>query len=172
MKRIYLLAALAFIGATHAQENDLQFIENVAVLTTVDGFTDESELLFLIATAGETVDENVPARNISIKCKNGAMEAMMFEFDVYLNNGEYGDFQYRLDGGEVKASERWQSDNSVLLFVSPGGPTDASEVVRDILSGTDLLVRAIGYDGGSDDARYDLTNLKSVMSQIGCSYPQ
>jgi hypothetical protein len=172
MKTILCLLIVALAGTVSAQEEDLQFIDNVAVLQTVDGFTDENTQLFVIAPIGETVTANVPDRSLSIACTNGAMDAMIFGFDIYLNSGELGTFERRLDGGEVKTTEEWQSDSSVTLFATAEGLATDREDIKDILSGTELLVRATGFDGDTDNAEFNLTSLKSVMSQIGCSQPQ
>ncbi len=174
MRTVLCFLAITLFGTSFAQESEIQIVENVAVISRMDGFTDESTLIFIMPTVGVTVSETgaLPDRYIQLECTNGAMDGISFQFDIYLNSGELGAFQYRLDGGEVQASEEWQSDSQVTLFVSPGELSDNSEDIKDILGGTEILVRATAFDGDIDDARFNLTGLKSAMSQVGCSYPQ
>jgi hypothetical protein len=99
------------------------------------------------------------------------MSSLNFKFDIYLNDKEFGKFEYRLDGGETKEVSAFQSDDKVNFSVSESSSINNSPLVAKILGSTNIVVRATGYDGDTDSAKYELTNLKAVISQVGCSHP-
>lgn len=98
------------------------------------------------------------------------MTGLAFRFDQYLNNGDVGQLEYRVDRGTTVSTRLWQKDNTTYIFNSPGEPTDDSPHLKTILAGNRVAVRATSYDGDTDQAQYDIANLLSVVSQYGCSF--
>src|SRR5690606_38631571 len=94
---------LLFLVSTFTlAQTEYELRGEVAVGRELDLFTDEETWAFTIGADGDPIRSLtfVPARALTTLCEDGAVTAMMFTFDEYLNSGDYGPFEYRVDSGE------------------------------------------------------------------------
>lgn len=103
---------------------------------------------------------------MTVNCVNGVATGIYFFFDTYLNNGDYGKFEFRVDGGELVVIQAFQSDELVFLQNRPG--VSGLSAITAILEGSTVAVRATAYDFDTDQAQYAPGNLVNVMGKEGC----
>lgn len=144
---------------------DINVINNITVMKAVNLSINENQVTFMVPEKGFIQSPYyVNDRNLAVYCVNGSFNALLLDFDVYLNSGEYGKLEYRVDDGEVKEIQAFQNDKMVMI-------ADHALANTIAFSGTNLAVRATAYNGDKDTAEFNLTNLKPVMNQVGCSLP-
>lgn len=162
---VLLLSALAFA------QTEQRMVHNVLIISKTDAFTDDSVNMFVQSPIGApSPQDSVANRYVKVECTNGAMDGVMFVFDQYLNNGDLGEFEYRVDHGDVVSGQFWQKDDAVYVFNNPGELGDNTADLHAIFAGDNIAVRATAYDGDTDQAQYDIANLRSVLAQYACGF--
>jgi hypothetical protein len=160
MKKLFTLILLA-ITLVYA-EDTTEFVDGIVVMTSTDPFEDSIKTLYLLPAQGESITN--PTQVLAINCSNQDFVGMVLLFDGYLNSGELGELKYRVDTNEPVTTSVTMKDRGVL-FHSGINEQD----MKNMLTGSKLVVRATSYDNDTYTAEYDLTNLKQTVT--ACSLP-
>lgn len=166
--RLVLLALLfVSLGTTQAQE---EVIDGVFTRLASDPFTDESTALLVSTPIGSGAPSRTTRTYTQAECTNGTLGMLMFEFRDYMVSSGFGTLEYRVDGGQVRSSDAFVSGSSAVLWHRSSDAGDDTEVIRALLSGSEVAVRASAEGHSTGSAVYDLAHLSSVMSEVGCAY--
>lgn len=163
-----LIVLFLFIGSSASSQSQIEMVEDVVIMRSVDPFTDDVELTLVIGPLNDPIMSinRLPSRAMTVNCVNGVATGIYFFFDTYLNNGDYGKFEFRVDGGELVVIQAFQSDELVFLQNRPG--VSGLSAITAILEGSTVAVRATAYDFDTDQAQYAPGNLVNVMGKEGC----
>ncbi|MCA1789507.1 MAG: hypothetical protein LC667_06520 [Thioalkalivibrio sp.] len=168
----YCLGACSLVAA---QQGEAEVVDGVLIMTSVDAFTDDRMVHLFIAREGRLMTEATSPSDgvMMLECENGSLTGMVITFREYLDNGGFGTFEYRADGGAVHSSSVWQDGSRVVLFygsLAESRPNDPS-TIRTILASQEVAVRATGYDGDTAQAVYYPASLRSVLTNhVRCAY--
>lgn len=156
-----LVVAFCVFGFT---QEDGEFIEGVWTLIAQDPFTDVVEQTMILVEKGvEPSEAALGNRTLAIFCRNGIFETLAFGSSIYLDNKDFGNLTYRVDSGEVKTIRVLQKGKMAATI----DPFEAYDIA---FSGTNVVIKATAYDGDTDTAEFDTTNLGTAMAYVGCEF--
>ena len=125
------------------------------ITKTIDEMTDKLTIVYTTKIKGNL--------SIVIYDENGDNTADSIKFvfgKKYLNNGEFCDFSYRIDGEEPVETQAWCDGPSALIE----GMTNA--IIRDMLYGKKMVVRVRAYNGNEYTESFNLESYKSGIKVL------
>lgn len=160
MKRVLILSLLSTILGVSGQT----LVNNWTKQELSDPFVDEQQIVLAIAENGERYEGEGPF--FAVICKANVADVIYFNVNRSLFSGETRDFDYRVNGDEIKTAEAWLEDGFVSLRT---GEDDFARFKEDTLvDGAEVAFATVSSSGERVVTVFELTGLDSALADAGC----